>query len=379
MPEETYDMSLFTSEFVLDEFPESAEGVIIKSGTITKITEEMFGGNKKIKYLYIEDGVTEIEEYAFAGCSELKVVRLPSTLSRLHCGVFNDCVSLEKIYLPPSVTSIPFDSFYNCESLSVVSLPDTLTFIEHDSFMWCSSLKHLVLPNSLSGIGRGCFRGANIEYLVLPNNIVSFFGVLVDYVYAKPGTVTYDTITFEGTGIEVRDIADAPAEEPVEPENYDMSLFTKEFKTTEMIHVPFASGITVKAGNSSVIPSGLNWENKAGIEYIYIEDGVTKIEPGAFSGFTSLKVVRLPDTLTEIELRAFEDCVSLEYVYLPASLEVVSAFAFFGCESLKAVFIPDSVTYIGSYAFAGCSDLVFADVPETTEIGAYVFSGTQVK
>lgn len=90
---------------------------------------------------------------------------------------------------------------------------------------------------------------------------------------------------------------------------------------------------------------------------------VTKIGQYAFKNNETITSVKIPNTVTEIQPGAFSGCTSLEKVILPYSLINLGAYAFWGCSSLVSIEIPDSVNTIGYDEFAGCSSLESVSLP----------------
>jgi len=109
--------------------------------------------------------------------------------------------------------------------------------------------------------------------------------------------------------------------------------------------------------------------------WAFIPNGVTEIEPWAFTGCNSLKNVVLPDTITSISSHTFFSCKSLTYIYIPDSVTIIEDNAFKDCESLPSINIPDSVTEIGNLIFCGCSNLADVFIPNSVKrIGFGAFS-----
>lgn len=156
------------------------------------------------------------------------------------------------------------------------------------------------------------------------------------------------------------------------------------------------------------------FENRIGIEHVYMLDGILTIGERAFAGCTSLESIVLPNTLAEIDASAFEGCTSLKTVVLPAALESIAERAFAGCTSLEEIIFlseeriveveapetdaeqtdddkkkakddetsePETYEYyalesIGKEAFAGCELLTSVSIPSVVkEIGEGAFSG----
>ena len=172
--------------------------------------------------------------------------------------------------------------------------------------------------------------------------------------------------------------------------------------------------------------------NKATIEELIVNDGVTSISKG--TGYTNLKRVVLPDTLETIASGTFSKCANLEsmiipfvgkytgttesdipqcqfgYIfgksaytggtlvsqsyynsntnktitnkyYIPSSLKSVTVTggnilygAFMNCSMLTSITIPNSTTSIEGRVFSGCSGLTSITIPDNvTSIGDHAF------
>jgi hypothetical protein len=136
------------------------------------------------------------------------------------------------------------------------------------------------------------------------------------------------------------------------------------------------------------------------LEEIEIPDSVTNLSWYLFSGFHSLRSVKLPknEDLTSLGYGTFYDCTSLETltipetvtaiddelfsssgiteITIPSSVEYIAYYAFYWCENLETVNISETtpIDYIGEYAFYNCASLKNITLPNAlTTIEAYVF------
>lgn len=73
------------------------------------------------------------------------------------------------------------------------------------------------------------------------------------------------------------------------------------------------------------------------IESVEIPSCITLISTGAFYGCKNLKKVKLEEGLQKIDAGAFAFCEQLEEIELPASVKHVSRSAFIGCSNLKSI------------------------------------------
>ncbi len=112
------------------------------------------------------------------------------------------------------------------------------------------------------------------------------------------------------------------------------------------------------------------------ITSVFIYNGVTNIEYGAFEDCRNLTSIDIPNSVINIEDYAFYDCSSLPSVEIPNRVVGIGNYAFSGDNSLTSVNIPSSVTNIGKFAFHNCSSLASIDIPNSvTSIGQQAFYG----
>ena len=131
-------------------------------------------------------------------------------------------------------------------------------------------------------------------------------------------------------------------------------------------------------------------------EEIHLPEGITTIEPFAFTGSSNLLRATVPNAVTVLERFTFSNCTALSQVTLPENLtailegafdntglssieipetvEVLGLAAFRNNPNLQNITLPDAVTSIGGEAFRGCSNLRSATfLGANTQIGARAF------
>lgn len=170
--------------------------------------------------------------------------------------------------------------------------------------------------------------------------------------------------------------------------------------------------------NSVVIESGVTSIGRYAFSYldkltrVDISEGVTVIGSSAFLSCSSLISLTLPSSIANINSTAFRQCENLEEITLPHNLTNIGRLAFFGCTKLTSVYvediasylnisfenessnpmyyasrlyingkratsieIPDGITTIPAYAFKGCQGLNKITIPDSvTTINSYAFS-----
>ncbi len=108
---------------------------------------------------------------------------------------------------------------------------------------------------------------------------------------------------------------------------------------------------------------------------ITIEEGITNIPRGLFTGNENITSITLPSTIKRIEDEAFEYCSNLESINLPNGLEYIGNKAFYSCYNLKSIVIPEGLTAINYETFQNCSSLEEVTIPKSiTKIDSYAFA-----
>lgn len=143
-------------------------------------------------------------------------------------------------------------------------------------------------------------------------------------------------------------------------------------------------GVLTLSGNGEMVESYPTWDPFS-IKELIINEGITTICYGAFSGMSNLTKVSLPQSLSHIEYDAFSGCSSLPITdniryagncvvevvdksvttcRIMEGTRHIGPSSFECCTALTEVTLPESVVSIGSDAFAGCSSLTFISFPQ---------------
>lgn len=96
-----------------------------------------------------------------------------------------------------------------------------------------------------------------------------------------------------------------------------------------------------------------------------IEEGVKRIEEGAYDCRRDIVSVLFPASLEEIGPNAFRECDRLKTVVFPAKLKKIGARAFNGCSALTEVALPSGLEEIGRGAFCRCYALRSLSLPSS--------------
>ena len=263
---------------------------------------------------------------------------------------FNGCTKLQEITFDPSVklTEIPSYTFENCTSLSKIGydpadgynhLPDTIILIRFNAFYGCSSLGNICMPESLRIIEDFAFAGCGFERFHLNTGI--------SYIEDRAFSGCINLTSFE-------------------------YIFDQFYDTPGYAVI---DGILYSDGRIKTLvcyPAG-----KTGETYT-LNEKVTGISRGAFSGTKYLKNFEVNTLLTAVDIFAFESCTSLESVDLKGRVTTLDMCAFSDCVNLRTVNGMSGVVTIGESAFENCG-ITSIDLPSSIKsIGGWAFSGSKL-
>ena len=91
-----------------------------KKYKVTKIADNAFKNNKKIKKVKVSKNITEIGKNAFKGCKNLKTVNVGKNVKVIGNSAFEGCSSLTSVTIEKNVTKIGKKAYYNCRSLKKI-------------------------------------------------------------------------------------------------------------------------------------------------------------------------------------------------------------------------------------------------------------------
>ncbi len=146
----------------------------IEGKAVTEIGSFAFNECTTIESIVIPNGIKKIESYAFSGCSNLNHIEIPGSVTSIEADAFSKCTSLEGIEIPSSVTDLCGSLFYNCSSLRSVKIPNRITSLGSKTFYGCSSLESIQIPGNVKYIGSSAFGNCtNLKSIKLPDGITS--------------------------------------------------------------------------------------------------------------------------------------------------------------------------------------------------------------
>lgn len=240
---------------------------------VVSLREECFE-DKRVRKVFLPEGIKKIPFGAFANCVSLKEVYIPNSVSTIEDYAFEN-TKLRYVKLPLNLESIGMAAFNNCKKLKNIDFPDNLKKIEADAFHGCESLKFIDLSNVDITIGDCAFYGCkSLNDVNVSDN--SIFGT--------------DIFGF-CFGIK----------EPI----YTSSTFVFLPKETE---------------GEFIVP-----------------EGIQTISGGAFNGCYLITSIILPQSVLKIEELAFACCLSLKSLIINSNVNYIGEYAINSCPSLRKI------------------------------------------
>lgn len=299
----------------------------VKFGSnLSKIGQEAFYNQNRLKSVTIPNTISEIGENAFEKCTILTNLTISPRTTELNIG--------KEAFKNTGISSIDILNTYKlgtgvfsyCPNLTTATLAEGITKIE-DSTFYQSPLTNLTVPSTLTNVGV-----ESLAYTKISNSI-----------YESILEKNIDTIgsgAFAGTDL---------TGEIVVPS-----------KVTTLGNGVFARCIGI---------------TKATIEM----NNITKLPDSTFANCTDLTSYDLPDSVVEIGASAFENCTSLTGRFtVPSTITVIGDNAFKGCAGFTGeLVIPEIITSVGNSAFENCNNITSVTINgQLRSIGDYAFYNT---
>jgi len=306
--------------------------------------EGVFAGCISLEEVVLPEEMEEVGDYLFDGCAMLRKVKIPNFIRHIGKGMFSRCRWIRSVILPKSFETLGEQTFYGCKLIESVDWQYPHP-IPKETFMLCTNLDTLVVGEETKVIGESAFAECRcLEEVHLPQNIKiledAFKGCI--YQHQKKNTrITVSTDVF-GDGV-----ADAGVWS--ESDRHFVEEVIIEEGITEIAEGTFTG---CERLTSVTFPSTVKTIGKeafygcVSLSHLQLPEGLQFLGESAFSGCRSLVRLELPDSITEMEWSTFSDCDYLEYVKWTAGVPVMPSCVFSGCVRLKTLLLPDNVTTI---------------------------------
>lgn len=294
----------------------------------------------------VPEGVVSIGDDVFMGCDNLESVEFPDSVEDIGEYAFYDCESLSDLSLPDGLKTIGTAAFSGCKSISGVEFPDGITNIGERAFHKCRSLKSVTIPDSVVSVGRQAFSNCSSEL--------------------------YDTDTFPGIRlVDGWAVGSTPSLPSVLDLNGVRGVAGGTFGNCTSLECVTIPGTVSGVGVSAFYGCNSLTNVTIASEVVHIADRAFEDCEGLADGDGFVIVrgvlhcycgeggnISIPYGVTEIVRYAFYDRTSLESVEIPNSVMRIAEDAFTGCSSLKIVRMPER--------FKGAVDMdaVFDRCPE---------------
>lgn len=232
-------------------------------------------------------GSGQINNYSFA-TFRVRAVTLANTITDIAVGAFKSCTTLETINLNNVSNYIYNEAFYGCIALNNITL-ENVKYIRQSAFYGCTALTEIVIPATTRELGSNAFSNSGLQSVVL--NYDKTNGLPINYTsFASCSSLQTFTVS--------TDALDKMST------NHFSGLFNSILPNIDVT-------VTVTENTNYIRASAFS--NFRKFKSITISDGVTEIQPSAFS-YSNLTTISIPTSVTIIGYRAFEGCVSLTSV-----------------------------------------------------------------
>lgn len=268
---------------------------------------------------------------AFAAEKSLKELSIPQNIKKIKSNAFLNCVHLKRVVLPSRIEEIGFGAFSGCDALESISLERNANYMVFGGMLIDKKRKALmratrsaaikcVIPSEVTTIHEKAFERSNVQSIVLPRNLEE---------------LSRNAFVFCG-----------------KLESFEIDCNNRFYAVID--------GVIHSKDRKQLIrfPSGYS-----GVSFI-IEDTVTHIREGAFSGTANVETITFTSNIKFIGSRAFEYCRKISSLVLPSSVEIIGERAFQYCDNLTSVMLPRSIQEIGDYAFCGCTAIQTISIPK---------------
>ena len=384
----------------------NGQGVIILSGTVTKIGNNAFQSQNNLQTITLPETVTSIGTNAFNGDRYMTACNFPASLTTIGSQAFQGCLAFDPKGQLEHITSYGGLSFNNTALSGDLIIGTGVTRVDNYAFK-NSQITSVTFEHTPTTFGNYVFQdcssleSATFEEAVnIPQNTFDGCSSLEEVIFDSTcGTIGARAFWHCGALTTISDLSSVT------------SIGERAFSCTGFTSLPTGlnrTGITfgqyMFEGSALTSADVSAWTavpaycfmNCASLASVTLGSSLTTINDFAFNGCSSLETVSLPASVIQIKQRAFQDSgltalpsglhdgitlgnyvfsgTNLTVVTLPDALTTLgsSNYTFSNCTSLTE-FHPNKVTVIREGCFSGCTSLSIFDFNDITSVGVSSF------
>ena len=363
--------------------------------SVEDIRKYAFWGDINLRQVGLSSHLYSVGDYAFSNASGLVTMSVPFSCRSIGIKAFEDCISLQDILIPVSVTRISPTAFDGCYGINIIADDGTVAARYFEDYKAKEKLReeyeesisqNAVNPHKIIEDGStDKTTEENKGYVRNPEWAASNVDNYVDWNVDSPGVLGRSKVVshravvfFDSKNASVIDGSDGsvhggiPDEDPVDASlaSIDGRILNKAFYTDDKLNAVYIPEGTKEIGEFSFARTPL--------KKVYIPNGVTSIDQGAFYHCDDLSEVSVPGSVTYIGPDAFTHTAFYDNWYNKASdgaFLIIGDGILLGYKGGKAnVTIPTAVKRIAPYAFKGHDEIAEVSIPDTVfEIGEGAF------
>ena len=388
---------LYIGNYLIEAKTTISGAYTIKSGTKT-IADETFYKCTGLTNITIPDSVTNIGRRAFLVCDNLTSVTIPDSVTSIGDYAFLDCTKLTSVTIPDSVTSIGSSAFYNTglfndssnwensvlyignyliEAKPTISgdyvIKSGTKVIVDGAFNKCFGLTSTTIPDSVTSIGYSAFRSCRELISVTISDSVMSIDNDAFYDCSNIATTYYSGKPEQWNNISIGSNNDAISENIVFECNSEKPYYCKGTCGDNLTWTLYTDGNLMIDGTGDMTDynssSNVPWYSKHSIiKSVIIDNGVTSIGNGAFSGCSGLQELSFPVTAKIYNSPdVFKDCTNIKKITLTkGTTGIMPDYGNNTSTSSSTTYYRYTPWYI-----SGCSEIVLQSGIKT--IGQYAF------
>ena len=313
---------------------------------------------KEIRSNDVFYGIDRIENFVFnATCYETDLILSKDSSLKLNVDgrfkdIFNSGYGIGKFIIGDNVKYVPAGLAANANIEEIV-LPDNVVAIGENAFRYCCVEKALAIPESVKTVYKSAFYRIDIPAITLPEGLESagqkaFFDMTADVLYYNCTNCAFE-IYPDRTGID----------------GVHSSPFSSYYLKSIVI-----------GENVQTLPD-FTFCYMTELETVHIPENIKALSKGAFA-FSGVKTVTGMSGITKLEDYTFYECESLTSLEIENSKITKAgnyAFAYSGIESLNGL---ENLLEVGDYAFYECDNLASVGIENSkmTKAGNYAFANS---